>query len=190
MILKTIKTNVDQRTAYDRLNQRYECVGSGSFGEVFAKSDRRVIKMGYTNSDHYIPYVKHVGLNSKNPHFPRIYSVKLYDTNPVDPFSVDYYTVEMERLFSLYEMNDQDDTFYDRLNIYYDALGTEFEFENLNISNISYYVPKNRHLVGVKNVLRKLYADGAVSDLRPCNIMYRYDENTRDFDAVLTDPCV
>ena len=162
----------------------YHMIGEGSFGMVFQKGPNRVVKIGYVNSDNYLNYVNLVGLNSSNPNLPKFYSVKVFDPDPNSPYSHPFYVVEMERLLNwdnvAYIYGEDSITDYMKmrgLNDVYD-LSLPFGSDDLNCKN----------LIGVRNILHTLLANGACPDLAPRNFMFRKSGNS--FHIVVTDPVV
>jgi len=153
------------------LRAGYTKIGSGAFGQVFAKEgDAEVIKVGGVNSDGYIQFVQRVGLRSSNPHLPYIRKIEIFDQNPNSPHGDSYYVLRMERLsespknvsasFALQE------------------LGVTALWHLHNPEKIS---PKTRAANYVKSVLMDLYKHYA-ADIKWGNVLFR--DNT----LVITDP--
>lgn len=190
--LRYQKADLEIAAFRDKIAATHEFVNDGAFADVYSLPKNRVVKIGEVNADHYIQYLTHVGIRSANVHFPKIYKVDLYDTDPESPFSRPYYAVEMEELHTLEELTEKlGIRYYEALNFvdnYWRARGLDEGLDSLLPQAIDYVVTDDKYMMEVKDVLNKLYNDGAGADVtRWSNVMYRMREDNT-FDAVFTDP--
>lgn len=167
----------------------YVELGSGNHAVVLRKGDH-VLKIGFVNSDNYIHYVRLVGLRSKNPHFPYITSVELFNNDPSNPLSSPYYVIQMEALDPIPYQDDEDNAkrLSDEWKRYWtENLGHDNAFI-LDDHTIEYAKPKTKALVEVRDVLQHLYnCYDAGGDIAPS--IYSHNVLYRNFSIpVFTDP--
>lgn len=194
---RTEETNlsIEQYKRYFSTLKSFRWHAEGGFCDVYySPKTNRVIKIGKLNEDNYFQYIKRIGLLSPNPHFPTIYSVKVFDHNKNDPYSVPYYVVEMERLHEQYDLIDAlrlagNLELTNTVNAYFENLGLTdvYDFDNYRI-HMSH--PNTKYMKEVQNILLDLYSQGADADLRDRNVMWRIHPVTKHYDAVFTDPIV
>jgi hypothetical protein len=152
-------------------------IGEGTFASVFAENENTCIKVGAR--DHYLQYIKHVGINNSCIHVPKISSVEIlvnrFDTNSS---CRSFYCVRMERLLKFWDICD-----IQRENAMY-RLG----IETLNdlkapweIKGVTEQVRQFKTLItkAFKNKMNML-------DIHSGNVMFR--KRDKEFDLVLTDP--
>jgi hypothetical protein len=88
-------------------------LGGGHFSEAFGKGGR-VIKVSYRedqgkgpSNDAYVAFASWVVLHGRdNPFLPRIYGMEIIHDEDEDGDDTSFYTVELERLTSLYDVDD------------------------------------------------------------------------------------
>lgn len=155
----------------------YVRLSFGAFAMVYAHPDKpnEVLKMGEANSDGYLQFVSRVGLNSRNPHFPRITSVELFDNEPTNPCAVPYYVVRMEKLNVFTRQHEE--ACYEQVGI--NSLCDLGEFGLVN------YQPVSTKMEKVKHTLKMLYRTH-VCDMKSSNVMVRHTQT--GIDLVFTDP--
>lgn len=192
--LRYQKADLEIAAFRDKIAATHEFVNDGAFADVYSLPKNRVVKIGEVNADHYIQYLTHVGIRSANVHFPKVYKVDLYDTDPESPFSRPYYAVEMEKLLTLEDLannlrhGDRYLSVLDFINNYWKSRGLDEGLDSLLPQAIDYVVTDDKYMMEVKDVLNKLYNDGAGADVtRWSNVMYRMRKDNT-FDAVFTDP--
>lgn len=153
------------RMAFETLlkNRGYTRVGDGAYSNVYAKGkDKRVIKVGFVNTDNYIHFAQAVGIRNRNKHLPKIYSIRVYDVDPTNPMSMPYYIVVMERLKHDSENGYGSDQFYRQFR-----------------------KPTTRNLREVRKVIAQIRREyKAFTDYSWSNVMWRGDT------PVVTDPIV
>ena len=183
------------RKEYLETKRNLHFLDEGSFGAVYDLDNKnRVLKIGRVDDDHYMQWVRAVGLNNSNPNLPRIYSAKVFDIARMNPYSEAYYEVIMEKLLSY---NEAVDRLIDReqgyvnaeakLQSYWTARNIE-EYTDFNDCDIEDTNPNCKYLIEVRNMLRKMYAHGFTADVVERNVMWRFRGSK--FDAVFTDPIV
>jgi hypothetical protein len=199
--LKTFKyqtTDKDIVAFRKEVAENCKWIDEGGYSDVYSVAKNRVLKIGEVNADHYIQYLSYVGLRSANTHFPKVFSVKLYDPDPNDPFSVPYYAVEMEELITLnnllYKLSEDHGMGNHAINAamenYWKSRGLDEFLESLRPPTIDFTVPTTEDMREVKDTLNALYTAGAGCDIESKNVMWRYDAHSGHFDAVFTDPVV
>jgi len=182
---------------FDKL---YEFLGSGCFGRVYQKTPNTVIKIGRTNTDGYFQYIKHIGLNNKNIHAPRIHRISLYEYNPNDSCNKNnFYILEMEKLISwdslrIFMQNFNGDKFYNKfITNYFKSLG----FPDTLLEEAPYCLSYNHlpncenlspHMSKMRTLLLKLYKKYRC-DIACSNVMWR-DTGNKNYQLVITDPIV
>lgn len=182
------------RELYSEMGYRH--IGGGCFAEVYQKGNY-VLKFGYVNTTNYINYVRMIGLRSKNPHFPYITHVDIYDTAPNTVDSKPYYIVRMELLESMTGMNrfmDEDEC--EALKKHWAKYWKEktgstelFEVFSRDAMDENRYTPRTKELLEVRDVLGHLYRCYSASydigaSVFTSNVMYR------NGTPVFTDPIV
>lgn len=149
--------------------QGHREIGCGAFAYVFAKpKSNRCIKVG-NRYDEYLEYVQFVGLNSDNPFFPKIYSVKIYREG--------FYAVEMERLRPYSKVGDK------HRNLAFKRLGIKW-LDDLECPN--QMKAKSKHATHVKRVLQTVFR-GNQPDIHTGNVMWR-KFGINQHQLVITDP--
>jgi hypothetical protein len=187
MRIKRVKTNLDQHDFADKIRKKgWKYLASGAFASVYAKrGSRTVIKVG-AMGDAYMEYVKAVGIKSKNPLFPKIKSVVIYNARQrergEDYWRTDddcYYVVEMERLIPYRKLRNKDRyRALKRLNL---EDPCELEYDAHHVAKNT----KNKHLRDACKKLIKVWRDNN-SDMHEGNIMWR--KRGRGHQLVITDP--
>lgn len=176
---ETIKTemSVGEYANY-LIKSGFEKIGFGAFGAVYAApNDDMVVKVGRLNEDGYLTFVRAIGLESANSHFPRIYDVQVFDPDPTNPQSVPYYTVMMERL----EANPQGG--YEVMDKALEDMGVK---DLMDLSYRLQFVDKSKpETAEVVEVLDYLYTEkNLTADVSWKNVMWR------GTTPVITDPVV
>ena len=155
-------------------------LGSGLFATVWAcKNNKdRVIKIGY-NDEGYETWVKAIGLDSKNPHFPKIYSYQKHIINSDDGEYKEMFVVEMERLkeYNSVGLKTRSKLFRELGCVDY---GDERDLEG---GNPYYFRPKTAHGKKLRRTLSRLWA----TDTHEGNVMFR-KTGRGAYDVVVTDP--
>lgn len=121
---KPIKTDLCQEAMERKIARRTCSIGEGAFATVYKHPSikKRVYKIGgcddNPNEEGYLAFVKKVMRNSKNPFFPKIYSVRIYRyveklskrdaKDGLEPCSCHYYVVEMEKLTKFFSLKDHE----------------------------------------------------------------------------------
>jgi hypothetical protein len=195
-----IKTDLNEKQFIETIDKKYTFLAEGGYAIVYLDdATDTVIKVGSVNRDHYLQFVSRVGINSANVHLPKIYSVKIFDTDPESPDTNPYYMVRMERLTPTYDLNYLLKTRLDidyggaseKTDHYFLDRGMPYLANSFAACNIGETIPWTSDLLEVRDILLELYNTGSISDLHHNNIMWRYDsEQEVNFDAVFTDPVV
>lgn len=165
----------------------YKLLGFGAFARVYHREgEDEIIKVGNdANADGYLQFVRHVGLRSKNPHFPQITSVEIFDNEPGDPYSCIYYVVRMEKLEERPWVRKHFTDHYDRremiLRRAYQEMGIEDLYEIATPCQLSKLTPRSAAMHEVKETLLALYKTHFY-DLKFGNVLFR------DTTLVITDP--
>jgi hypothetical protein len=146
-------------------------IGCGAFASVYRKrGSDRVVKIGTPNEDHYLKYVKLVGLNNPCIHFPKISKVVV---------ARDFYEVEMEYLTGWSQ------TSYTMRSKAMTSAGLEYYTDLVEPERIKNTGP---HSLQLRKVMTKLFYGDCEDyiDLHEGNVMFR--RHGRTADLVVTDP--
>jgi hypothetical protein len=113
-------------------NAGYARIGYGSFGAVYQKNDKTVVKTFTSFDTGYISFIKMVKTSNNNPHFPLFYG------NPIK-ITKDYYAIKQENL-KKYNGNSYPIRLYIDYLIHGKRLGYDSDFEE--VEEIMEYNPR------------------------------------------------
>lgn len=161
-----------RHVTYLKAQRGMRLLGRGAFARVYGRPNhRRVVKIGET-WDRYLKYVKRVGLNNDNPHFPKLHDIQINRHKDKD-----YYVIEMEKLIKWgkvpKEVRDRALKKFGVSNIY--------DLNYARIANIVGEAAKD-----AIRTIRKIWYSGGSRDMHSGNVMFR--KKGRGFQLVLIDP--
>ncbi len=178
MRIKKIKSKLDRGDFIDNLHAKgFKRIGCGAFASVHARpKDKVVIKVG-VGGDAYLNYVKSIGLNAKNPLFPRIKKIAIH-THRDSWGDNSFYVAHIERLIPYSKKIPNRRKIMKRLglNSIYDL---DYDLYDLAKKNTN----KNMKIACKKLVSLSDYDN---LDIHEGNLMWR--KRGRGHQLVITDP--
>ena len=154
--------------------RRLKYLGCGLYANVYGNRNIAV-KVGSDLDDPYLNYVRAVGFNSRNPMFPKIKSVVIYNTEYDQ-----YYVVEMERLIRFWDVKEPMEKCEARYGIDVDSLDCD-DYLSTKIRTT-----KAKYIKKALNTIMKMFRHHGSADMHTGNIMWR--KRGKNLQLVITDP--
>jgi len=178
MRIKKIKSKMDRNDFIEDLKKEgFKRIGCGAFAQVLARPrDKVVIKVG-CGEDAYLNYVKSIGLNAKNPLFPRVKKIAIH-THRDTWGDNSFYVAHLERLIPYSKKIPNRRKIMKRLGLrsIYDI---DYDLHDLKLKS-----PNKNMKLACRKLISLTYIDNL--DIHEGNLMWR--KRGRGHQLVITDP--